>query len=83
MLSAYRDGKATELGRGHAALERAWEKFSVSAAGPTLSVSFNDQKLFEAKDPKPASGETGLAAAGPGEASFDEFVIESADPPKS
>jgi hypothetical protein len=46
-------------------------------------VLFNDEKLFEAKDPKPATGKTGLAAAGPGEASFDEFVIESADPPKS
>jgi hypothetical protein len=28
------------------------------------------------------TGKTGLAAAGPGEASFDEFVIESADAPK-
>jgi hypothetical protein len=82
VLSAYRDGKATELGRGHARMERGWEKFSVVAAGPTLTVSFNDEKLFEAKDPKPATGKTGLAAAGPGEASFDEFVLESADGPK-
>jgi hypothetical protein len=83
VLSAYRDGKATELGRGRAKMERGWEKFSVVAAGPALTVLFNDEKLFEAKDPKPATGKTGLAAAGPGEASFDEFVIESADPPKS
>jgi len=83
VLSAYRDGKATELGRGHAKMERGWEKFSVVAAGPALTVLFNDEKLFEAKDPKPATGKTGLAAAGPGEASFDEFVIESADAPKS
>src|SRR6185369_11996889 len=33
VLSAYRDGKATELGRGHAPMERGWEKFSVVAAG--------------------------------------------------
>ncbi len=82
VLSSYHDGKATELGRGRARMERGWEKFSVVAAGPALTVSFNDQKLFEAKDPKPATGKTGLAAAGPGEGSFDEFVLESADAPK-
>jgi hypothetical protein len=76
VLSSYRDGKTTELGRGHALLDRGWEKFSVVASGPTLTVLFNDQKLFDAKDPKPATGKTGLAAAGPGEASFDEFVLE-------
>jgi len=83
VLTAYHDGKATELGRGRAKMERGWEKFSVVAAGPALSVLFNGEKLFEAKDPKPATGKTGLAAAGPGEGSFDEFVIESADAPKS
>jgi hypothetical protein len=82
VLSAYRDGKAAELGRGHAPMDRGWEKFSVVAAGPALAVLFNDQKLFEAKDPKPATGKTGLAAAGPGEAGFDEFVLEPADAPK-
>jgi hypothetical protein len=82
VLSSWRDGKATELGRGRARMDRGWEKFSVVASGPALSVLFNDQKLFEAKDPKPATGKTGLAAAGPGEAGFDEFVLESADAPK-
>jgi hypothetical protein len=48
----------------------------VTALGPELSVLFNDQKLFGARDPKPVSGRTGLATAGPGEASFDEFLIE-------
>jgi len=76
VLSSYRDGKATELGRGQALLDRTWEKFSVVASGPTLTVLFNDQMLFEAKDQRPATGKTGLAAAGPGEASFDEFVLE-------
>ncbi len=78
VLSSYRDGKATELGRGRALLDRGWEKFSVVASGPTLTVLFNGQKLFESKDPKPATGKTGLAAAGPGEAGFDEFVLEPA-----
>ena len=76
VLSSYRDGKATELGRGHAKLEREWEKFGVVAAGPALAVTFNDQKLFEGKDPAPATGKAGLATAGPGEVSFDEFVLE-------
>lgn len=76
VLTSYRDGKGTELGRGHAALGREWEKFSVAANGPALTVSFNDQKIFEAKDPKPVTGKTGLVAAGPGDASFDEFILE-------
>ena len=76
VLSSYRAGQPAELGRGQARLDRGWEKLSVVASGPALTVSFNDEKLFEAKDPKPATGKTGLAAAGPGEASFDEFIIE-------
>lgn len=79
VLSAYADGKATELGRGQTTMQRPWERYSVTAAGPELSVFFNDQKLFDARDPRPASGRTGLAAAGPGEASFDEFIIDPAD----
>lgn len=76
VLTSYVAGKPKEIGRGTAALARPWEQFSVTAAGPELSVLFNDQKLFSAKDPKPGSGRTGLAAAGPGEASYDEFLIE-------
>ena len=76
VLSSYSGGKATELGRGRGSIERPWEQFSVKASGPELSVFFNDKKLFDAKDPKPVSGKTGLAAAGPGEASYDEFVLE-------
>ncbi|HEY1435304.1 MAG TPA: hypothetical protein VGG65_08000 [Thermoanaerobaculia bacterium] len=76
VLTSYRDGKAAELGRGRAPLSREWEKFAVTAKGPSLTVLFNDQKIFEAADPKPATGKTGLAAAGPGDASFDEFILE-------
>lgn len=79
VLSAWRDGKAAELGRASVRFDRGWEEFSVAASGPTLTVFFNDGKIFEAVDPKPVAGKTGLAAAGPGEASFDEFVIEPAD----
>ena len=75
-LLSYREGKATELGRTKVVFERDWEKFTVVAAGPSLKVLFADRPLFEARDPKPAPGKTGLAAAGPGDASFDEFVLE-------
>jgi hypothetical protein len=75
-LSSWRDGKPSELGRGRATFSRNWEKFGVVARGAMLTVTFNDQKLFETTDPHPVNGRTGLVAAGPGEASFDEFVLE-------
>jgi hypothetical protein len=81
VLTSYRGGRPTVLGRGNAALEHEWEKLSVTSAGPSLSVSTGDRKLFDAADPHPVAGGTGLAAAGPGEASFDEFVIDPADAP--
>ena len=81
VLSSYENGKEQVLGRGQTTLERPWERYTLTAAGPALSVFFNDQKLFEARDPHPAAGRTGLAAVGPGEASFDEFIIEPAEAP--
>jgi len=80
VLSSCRDGKLSELGRGRTKLDREWEKFAVVAKGPSLTVLFDDQKLFEAKDPKPVTGKTGLVAAGPGDASFDEFILEFSAP---
>ncbi len=82
VLSAYRDGKASELGRGKVKFERGWEKVGIAASGPSLGVLFNDAKLFDAVDPKPAFGKTGLVAAGPGEASFDEFLVDPAEAKK-
>jgi hypothetical protein len=79
VLSAYADGKEQVLGRAQTTLQRPWERYKLTAAGPALSVFLNDQKLFDARDPHPTAGRTGLAAAGPGEASFDEFVIELAE----
>lgn len=76
VLSSYRGGKSTELGRGTAAFDGDWKKLIVTLAGPAVSVSVDDkQKLFDATDPKPAAGRTGVATAGPGDASFDELVI--------
>ena len=79
VLSAYADGKEQVLGRGQTSLQRPWERYTLTAAGPALTVFFNDEKLFEARDPHPAAGRTGVAAVGPGEASFDEFIIEPAE----
>jgi len=82
VLSSTVGGKTTELGRGKSTFERGWEKFSVDAAGPALTVLFNDQKVFEARDPKPANGRVGVASAGPGEVSFDELILKPADAAK-
>ncbi len=48
--------------------------------GSFLEGVLRDRPLFEATDPKPVAGKTGLAAAGPGEASFDVFVLEFVGP---
>ena len=82
VLWSYRDGKPSELGRGRAAFDRGWEELGVTASGPKLTVLFNGRKLFEATDPRPGTGRTGLATAGPGDARFDEFVIAPADASK-
>ncbi len=81
VLSAWSGGKASELGRGQAAFANAWQKLAVKLNGPDVSVTFGDKALFTAKDPKPAAGRAGLAAGGPGEASFDEFVLDPAGTP--
>jgi hypothetical protein len=79
VLSSTVGGKSTELGNGKVSFERLWEKFGVTAAGPSLTVTFNDQKLFDATDPKPANGRVGVAAEGPGEVSFDELILAPAE----
>jgi hypothetical protein len=40
-------------------------------------ATWNEKKLLEGKDPKPVTGRAGFATEGAGNASFDEFVIES------
>lgn len=80
VLTSYRDGQPTVLGRGHAALDRDWEQFSVVASGPSLTVFFRDRKLFDAKDPHPVAGKAGLVTEGPGQASFDEFILDFTPP---
>jgi hypothetical protein len=78
-LIAYRNGMPTELARGEAAIDREWGVLVVSLAGPAISASWNEKELLRVTDAHPASGRVGLATAGPGRASFDEFVIDTGD----
>jgi hypothetical protein len=76
VLTKYVDGKPAELGRGgQGAFSRGWEQIGAMLAGPSVTVLVNDKKIFEATDPKPASGRVGLATMGPGDAAFDELKI--------
>jgi hypothetical protein len=77
-LSAWRSGKETELARGKASVDHDWGTLSVTATGPSLTAQWNGKPLLTATDPHPAPGRVGLATAGPGQASFDEFVFAEA-----
>jgi hypothetical protein len=76
-LSSYRDGKATELARGQAEIDRDWGTLSVAAAGASLTARWNGKSLLTATDPYPVAGRVGLATTGPGQASFDELVFDT------
>ncbi|MFN2385708.1 MAG: hypothetical protein ABR576_05420 [Thermoanaerobaculia bacterium] len=80
-LASYAGGEPTELARGRAPLDRAWNVLSVAAAGPRIVAQWDGRPLLEGKDPRPASGRVGLATAGAGAVAFDEFVIEPAEAP--
>jgi len=82
-LSSYRDGKATELARGTAKIAYEWGVLSLDAAGPSIAARWNGQPLLRATDPRPVAGRTGLATAGPGTVSFDEFILEPGDGPRA
>lgn len=76
-LLRYKDGQSTELAQARVApITRVWGDLVVTLAGPKISAVWEGKPLLEAVDPAPVSGRTGLATAGPGIASFDEFVID-------
>jgi hypothetical protein len=77
-LSAYRNGRATELAKATAKIDREWGVLKISAAGPKISAEWEDRPLLQAVDPSPAGGRSGMATAGPGLVAFDEFVLEPA-----
>ena len=76
-LTAYRDGKPTELARGLAVPTRPWSTLSVELKGNSITASLDGANVLEGVDPDPAEGRAGFVQAGPGAASFDEFVIET------
>ena len=78
-LSAYRNGRPTELAKATAKIGSEWGVLKISAAGPKISAEWDDKPLLQAVDPNPAAGRSGMATAGPGFVSFDEFVLEPAE----
>ncbi len=75
-LSSYSGGKAAELAKGSAKMASEWGVLLISAAGPKISAEWDGKPLLQAADPSPAAGRCGMATAGPGIVSFDEFVLD-------
>lgn len=75
-ISSWVGGKATELARGKAEIDRDWGTLAVTATGPAVTVRWDGKPLLTATDPHPVPGRVGLATAGPGQASFDELVFD-------
>ena len=77
VLTSVRDGRSDVLARGKASFTQPWQKLSLEASGPAIKVSVGDAAVLQGTDPHPAAGRVGMAAAGPGEARFDELILES------
>jgi hypothetical protein len=77
-LSSYRKGRATELAKGVRKPRNEWGVLKIVAAGPRITAEWDGESLLEAVDPNPAAGRSGMATAGPGAVSFDEFVLDPA-----
>lgn len=77
VLTSVRDGKSDVIARGKGATTEPWPKLVVEASGPSIKASLNDAALLEGKDPHPVAGRVGMAATGPGEARFDELILDS------
>lgn len=71
-----RAGRTTELARATSETPREWGVLTVELSGPRVSAAWEGKPLFEAQDAAPATGRAGIATAGPGIMTFDEFVIE-------
>ena len=78
-LSSYRNGRGTELAKGSSKVRNEWGVLKITAAGPRISAQWDGKPLLEAADPNPAAGKSGMATAGPGVVSFDEFTLEPAE----
>ena len=77
-LSSYRKGRAAELAKGAVKARNEWGVLKITAAGSRISAEWDGKPLLEATDPNPAAGRSGMATAGPGVVSFDEFILDPA-----
>jgi len=77
-LVSYREGKPTVLGSGKATFTTLWSMLAVELHGAEIRASWAGKPLLSASDPAPAAGRVGMATAGPGPVTFDEFLIEPA-----
>jgi hypothetical protein len=77
-LASYRNGARQELAKGKAKIANEWGLLKISASGPKITATWDSKPLLEATDPAPASGRAGMATAGHGIVSFDEFLLEPA-----
>ena len=75
-LMDYRQGRPTEIARGKGDGQREWAQLVVTLAGPKITASWEGKPLLEGTDPSPAAGRAGIATAGPGIMTFDEFVLD-------
>jgi len=78
-LTSYRKGRATELAKGMRKPRNEWGTLKILAAGPRITAEWDGESLLEGVDPNPAAGRSGMATAGPGVVSFDEFVLDPAE----
>jgi hypothetical protein len=78
-LLSYRDGKPSELASGKAALTMDWGTLTVELKGPDIRAAWQGKPLLSAVDPAPVAGRAGMATAGPGLVTFDEFLIVPAN----
>ena len=77
-LAAYRNGARQELAKGKAAIANEWGFLKITASGPKISATWDGKALLEGTDPSPTAGRSGMATAGHGITSFDEFVLDPA-----
>jgi hypothetical protein len=80
-LFTYHKGRATELAKGTRKPKNEWGVLKILAAGPRITAEWDGESLLEAVDPNPAAGRSGMATAGPGVVSFDEFILDPAAEP--
>jgi hypothetical protein len=75
---SYRKGRATEPREGDPQGEERMGRPEDPRVRPRITAEWDGESLLEAVDPNPAAGRSGMATAGPGVVSFDEFILDPA-----